>query len=122
MSALYPVLTIDASVAAKVDGTALSSAADILDGLARDAGVMPLSHFISLADDDYGILDEAGIEPPVAEWFSTAQGLETVRALLDAVRKLPDADDAVISDLSALEQVLVEADARGAKWHLAADL
>ena len=83
---------------------------------------MPLSHFISMDDDDYGILDEAGIEAPTAQWFSAADGLKTVRALFDVLRRGAGADEALLSDLSALEQVLVEADARGARWHLAVDM
>ena len=122
MSALYPVLAGDLSVAATVDGTALSEAADDLDHLARDADVKPLSQFISIDDDEYGVLDEAGIEAPAVQWFSAAEGLKTVRALLDVLRRGPGADEALLDELSALEQVLVEADARGAGWHLAVDI
>ena len=122
MSALYPVLTNDISVAAKVDGKALSNSVDILGRLARDAGVTPLSDFVSSDSDDYGILDDADIEPPTATWFSAAQGLVTVRALLGVLRQRPHGDEALLDDLSALERVLIEADARGAEWHLAIDM
>lgn len=122
MSALYPVLSNDVSVASQVDGKALSRSADILDRLARDAGVTPLSDFMSLDSDDYGILEDEDIEPPAATWFSAARGLVTVRALLDVLRQRPPVDEALLDDLSALERVLIEADARGADWHLAIDM
>jgi hypothetical protein len=122
MSALYPILSNDVSVATNVDGKALSNSADILARFARDAGVTPLSDFVSSDSDDYGILYDADIEPPTATWFSAAQGLVTVRALLGVLTQRAHGDEALLDDLSALEQVLIEADARGADWHLAIDI
>ena len=58
-AALYPVLeSPDIAVEAEVDGKALARASDQLDRLALGAGVTPLTHFISVEGDDYGILHE----------------------------------------------------------------
>src|SRR5688500_1737694 len=103
-AALYPVLKNDVPAAAEVDGKALAAAGDALDRLAGELGVTPLSSFISI-DDEYGILDEADIEAPAANWFPVAQGLSTVRVLLGALRQRPGTQEALLDDLLALEKV-----------------
>jgi hypothetical protein len=120
--ALYPVLeSPDTGIDATVDGKALSRASDFLERLALSAGVTPLTEFISLESDDYGILEEAGVELPAAKWFSAADGLRTVRALLDGVRQR-EGDGALLDDLHALENVLVQADETHVRWHLTIDM
>jgi hypothetical protein len=122
-AALYPVLeSPDIAVEAEVDGKALARASDQLDRLALSAGVTPLTHFISVEGDDYGILEEADFEPPPTTWFSAADGLRTVRALLDGVGQAGEGDGALLADLHALEQVLLQADERRLRWHLAIDM
>ncbi len=121
-AALYPVLNNDVPAAAEVDGKALADAGDALDRLAGELGVTPLSTFISVDDDDYGILEEADIEAPAGNWFPAAQGLSTVRALLGVLRQNAKTQEALVDDLVALEKVLMGADASGAEWHLAIDM
>jgi hypothetical protein len=121
--ALYPVLeSPDIDIDATVDGKALSRASALLDRLALSAGVTPLTEFISAESDDYGVLEEAGIELPATKWSSAADGLRTVRALLDGVRQAREGDGALLADLHALEKVLVQADERHVRWHLAIDM
>jgi hypothetical protein len=121
--ALYPVLERpDTGIDATVDGKALSRASDFLERLALSAGVTPLTEFISLESDDYGILEEASVELPATKWFSAADGLRTVRALLDGVRQTREGDGALLGDLHALENVLVQADETHVRWHLTIDM
>jgi hypothetical protein len=122
-AALYPALEApDIGLDAAVDGKALARHSTLLDRLARRAGVTPLTEFISAESDDYGILEDAGIEPPAAKWFSAADGLATVRALLNGVSQARDGDGALLADLHALEELLVQADERHVRWHLAIDM
>jgi hypothetical protein len=122
-AALFPVLqSPDTGIDTTVDGKALARASTLLDRLAVRAGVTPLTAFISVDSDDYGILEEADIEVPGATWFSAADGLRTVRALLERVREIRNSDAALLEDLEALEKVLVQADERHAGWHLAIDM
>jgi hypothetical protein len=122
-AAFYPVLQDpDIGIDVTVDGKALARDSDLLERLALSAGVTPLTGFISVEGDDYGILEEADIELPAAQWFSAADGLRTVRALLDRVERARDGDEALLADLHGLEQVLAQADARHVQWHLAIDM
>ena len=121
--ALYPVLEDpDIGIDATVDGKALARAGALLGRLAASAGVTPLEGFISVDSDDYGILEDAGIEVPAPSWFSAADGLRTVRALLDGVSRGRKSDEALLADLRILEQVLVQAQERNVRWHLAIDM
>jgi hypothetical protein len=122
-AAFYPVLeSPDIGIDTTVDGKALSRAIELLDRLALSAGVTPLTEFISFESDDYGVLEEADIELPAVKWSSAADGLRTVRALLDGVRRTREGDGALLADLHALEKVLVQADERHVRWHLAIDM
>jgi hypothetical protein len=122
-AALYPVLEgPDVGIDAAVDGKALARDSALLERLARSAGVTPLTEFVSFEDDDYGILEEAGIEVPAGRWFSAADGLRTVRALLEGVSQAHGSQGALLEDLHALETVLVQADERRVRWHLAIDM
>jgi hypothetical protein len=121
--AFYPVLrSPDIGIDTAVDGKALSRASDLLDRLALDAGVTPLTQFISVESDDYGILEDTGIELPATNWFSAADGLRTVRALLSGVTQAGEGNGALLADLRALEKVLVQADERHVEWHLEIDM
>jgi hypothetical protein len=108
-AALYPVLESSDIGIDAVDGKALARDSDLLERLALSAGVTPLTEFISFESDDYGILE-------------AADGLRTVRALLDGVRQAREGDGALLADLHALEKVLVQADERHVRWHLAIDM
>lgn len=113
-----------------VNGKALSAELDALDALATAAGVAPLLEFFSQSMNDLeGILEDEGLtledlEVPEEKWYDTADGLATVRGMLRQLDMNPDAvSDAtsVAQDLAAFERVLVQAAAKGIRWHLAAD-
>ena len=121
-AAFYPVVEgLQSGTDPTVDGKALSRAADLLDRLARAAGVTPITQYISVENDDYGLLEEAGVDVPSAQWFSAADGLKTVRALRNELARARAGDEALSSDLQALERVLVSADEKGFRWHLVVD-
>ena len=80
------------------------------------------------------IADQTGqeantIEVPVEEWFSPAEGLQTVRFLLAHTSQTPsptgwehdDFLEGLAADLTTLESVLLMAQKHGAKFHLEMD-
>jgi hypothetical protein len=130
-----------------VNGRALGHASDELAALAGKLRVRPLLSFFSAAPEDAAIFDvpadNIATQPP-EQWFSPADGLITVRALLGAVDKIErllpareggvgvagkrkktrrkPSSHAVIADLEAFEKLLSEAERRGLLWHLAIDI
>ena len=102
-----------------------------IDELAERLELRRLSRFFS-ADPDAvsAYLAEQGLDPsqydlPDEEWFDAADGLETVRGLLDAIRAEPESvpkSDKVLSDLEAVEQVLASAALADVRFHLARHL
>ncbi len=75
-----------------------------LEALAREAGVRPLMDFLS---ED--------------QWFTAAEGLATVRGLLDYLTTHTERVAEVrrvIGDLRALEQLLRRLEREGIRWHL----
>ena len=121
-AAFYPVIERHDKTDPPVDGKALSRDSDLLERVAVAAGVVPLLEFTSIESDDYGLLEEAGVDMPPAQWFSAADGLKTVRALRLGVEQTRTGDEALSADLQALENVLMWADERGLRWHLAVDI
>lgn len=111
----------------EADGAALFHAAAALDALAEERGVPPLTSFAEdrepPADFD-GAREELGEAlGPWTEWFSPTDGLRCVEGLLAALAdaaqraRIPYAD-AVIDDLAALEDVLLVAKKRKARFRL----
>ena len=103
-----------------VDGKMLARISDILDAIAPQLGVRPISEFISIdpaqaaefMDGDLG-----DIELPQLQQFSAQDGLATVRALLSR----PEAQPA-IQDLQDCERILGAAAQHGVSWHLEVDI
>ena len=113
-----------------VNGHALARNEDALERLARRLNVNPLLDFFSADENSMALLLEQGAgnpewaqHLPQPQWFAAAQGLATVRALLDFFQSSPTAlgseTAAVISELSEYESVLRKADQRALRWHLA---
>ena len=116
-----------------VDGKCLAHNDRRLDRAAKAAGVEPLGAFfgmgadamadlLGLEADELDLPDEADAEE---KWFSAAEGLRTVRALLTWIRASPGSlkDEAgVIDELVECERQLAIAEARGIPFHLANDL
>jgi hypothetical protein len=102
-----------------------------LDELARLLDVAPLTGFVSAVPERVAeYLREQGLDPdkfPVAEedWFSAAEGLATVRGLIEHIRAMPKAvTDPVrlVRDLEAVQGVLGLAAAQDVRFHLASEL
>lgn len=131
MVAFYIVLdNDDPGFEVFVNGKALARKAEKLDDLASDLVVRQLSGFFSQNPNELrDFMEDLGAEVdqneiPGEEWFSAAEGLETVHALLahyeHSAERLGE-DDALVQDLREFERVLTEAAQNGIRWHLAVD-
>ena len=113
-----------------VNGASLAQHEDAVERLALRLGVKPLLEFFSADSNSMALLIEEGAgnpdllrQLPPPQWYSAAAGLETVAALIQALR-----DDAsqigaegalVLAELEEYETVLRKAEERGLRWHLA---
>lgn len=93
-----------------------------LEALAREAGVRPLVEFLSEDPESGGRPNAAG-EPELAQsqWFTAAEGLATVRGLLDYLTTHTESVAevrCVIGDLRQLEQLLRRLEGERIRWHL----
>lgn len=95
-----------------------------LETLAREAGVRPLLEFVC-EDPDSGRTEEAGQTSPgglpISRWFTAAEGLETIRGLIDYLTVHTEAAaevKQVIGELRQFEKVLRRLDNEGILWHL----
>lgn len=116
-----------------VNGKAIAHAEEMrLAAIMEALGVKPLMEFFSSAPEELADLlgefeDEAGAVPqlPEEEWFSAAEGLSTVTALLAYLRErrgeLED-QDYIVSDLEEYERVLDALAREGVRWHLSIDI
>lgn len=113
-----------------VNGHALARNEDALERLAERLKVSPLLEFFSADENSMALLLEQGAgnpdwagHLPQPQWFSPAQGLATVCALLDFLRESPAAlgseTAGVISELREYERVLHKTAERRLRWHLA---
>jgi hypothetical protein len=104
----------------------------VLDRICRQAGVRPLTEFLSSGpEEDAEFFEEEGIDPPPGgfppvQWFEPADGLRTVRGLLTRVSELAAVADrgygkGVEEDLRQYEEVLVGLEQAGVRWHLEVD-
>jgi hypothetical protein len=108
----------------------LAKAGDELDAVAAQLGVPPLMSFFSkdpqevedFLDDEGVALDEMPI--PDETWYTAADGLKTVDALLGHYKSVPNPTPQtanIVSDLQEFEGVLRRAEAAGVRWHLDVD-
>lgn len=113
-----------------VNGHALARNEDALEKLAIRLSVKPLLEFFSADQNSMALLLEEGAgDPewaktlPPPQWFSPADGLATVRALLEYLTEFPAAlgseTKRVISELTEYELVLAKAVQRSLRWQLA---
>jgi hypothetical protein len=95
-----------------------------LDQLAQDAGVRPLSEFRNGESDSYfgeGKATVATDGVPTSLWFTAPEGLVTVRGLLGYLTTHTEVVaevKLVISELRQFEDVLLNLEKKGARWHL----
>ncbi len=113
-----------------VNGRSLARHEDALEKLALQLGVRPLIEFFSADENSMSLLIEEGagnpeiirrLPPP--QWYSAADGLATVRALLDALAEEPlllgTEGERVLSELHEYAVVLEKTQVRELRWHLA---
>jgi hypothetical protein len=113
-----------------VNGRSLARHEDALEKLALGLGVRPLIEFFSADENSMSLLIEEGagnqelmrrLPPP--QWYSPADGLGTVQALLDALvdepQQLGTEGEQVISELMEYARVLKKTRDRQMRWHLA---
>ena len=114
-----------------VDGKALSRAEGDLTVLARQLGVRPLMDFFSMSVEEFEAMAEehnplaglTNVAPHEEEWFPTAEGLTTIRALITHLQANPRAFVGVLllSELEDFAYILDEAGKHGIRWHLCVD-
>jgi hypothetical protein len=113
-----------------VNGHALARNEDALEKLALRLGVKPMLDFFSADENSMALLLEEGAgDPswaktlPPPQWFSPADGLVTVSALLEYLREVPAAmgsDTAlIVNELEEYETVLRKTEQRDLRWQLA---
>ena len=106
-----------------IDGKLLARTAEVLDTIAPQLGVRPISEFISIDPKQAAEfmagegMDVGDIELPPLRQFPAEDGLATVRALLSR----PEAQPA-IQDLQDCERILSKAAKLGVGWHLEVDM
>jgi hypothetical protein len=113
-----------------VNGRSLARHEDALEKLALRLGVRPLIEFFSADENSMSLLIEEGagnqdlmrrLPPP--QWYSPAEGLTTIQALLDALmdepQQLGTEGEQVISELMEYARVLKKTHDRQMRWHLA---
>ena len=120
-------------------GEWIGEASDLLDKIAEDLDLLPLSTYFGEEEDfeedlfddsDESVrenrFDEEEDEEEVEEsWYEPSEGLITVQGLLDHLRDFPTAvedPDDVIEDLAAWERILTAADEKGIRFRVGVDL
>lgn len=121
MPALF--IALPGQDATDMDGRALLDHIEQLDALAHQAGVKPLTDLAG-ADviAEYGLDEDEdipGYEPHDTQWFPAAEGLRTIRALIEQAPRLPGD---VLDDLRDAERILSSAEERGQPFTFAYDL
>jgi len=113
-----------------VNGHALARNEDALEHLAESLQVTPLLQFFSADQNSMCLLLEQGTgDPewashlPQPQWFDPADGLATVRALMEFLSSTPVSFGSetlpVLSELREYERVLQKAAKYKVRWHLA---
>ncbi|MDA8020065.1 MAG: hypothetical protein MPN21_21715 [Thermoanaerobaculia bacterium] len=119
----------------RFDGALIGRARDQLDSLAYELGVLPLSDFVTVTDEDldeyvddeqlgvdHDLIDDSHDEDRV--WFKALDGLDAVAPLIQFLQSNTDEIDdqeGVLRQLRTLESCLQDAKRRGILWHFALD-
>ncbi|MGO9436454.1 MAG: hypothetical protein ACLP00_19435 [Terracidiphilus sp.] len=114
-----------------VNGRSLARNEEALDRLAATLRVRSLLEFFSADKNSMALLLEQGIgEPewaqnlPQPQWYSPADGLVTIRTLIDFLAGSPSVIGSetlpILSELREYERVLNKTADHGLRWHLAA--
>lgn len=113
-----------------VNGKALAHANEkALEKLCAKLNVAPLAAFLSqdpemlddfLEEEDVDVPDDL----PDADWFDAAEGLATVRALIEHLTAEPGSlknSAEIVADLKEYEEVFMRLEKEGVRWHLELD-
>lgn len=112
-----------------INGKPLSKAVDALDEWAQAKGLRTVMEMVSSPPEEVADLMDVEVddlpEHLVAEqWFAAADGLKTIRAMIEHLQQhstaVKAADD-VLTDLQDIEAVLVAAEAQRVKFHFSID-
>lgn len=114
-----------------VNGRSLARNEESLHQLAATLRVTPLLEFFSADENSMALLLEQGTGKPEwaqnlpqPQWYTPAEGLATVHALIAFLAKNPSALGSetlpVLSELREYERVLRKTAKYGLRWHLAA--
>lgn len=107
-------------------GKALAREPDRLDLAARTKKVAPLTAMLSenpaalIAEMQAQGFDPAKMRVPPEQWFPAAEGLATVRALIEHVNANLNAfkqPNPILRDLKAMEALLAAAETAGVRFH-----
>lgn len=112
-----------------INGKPLSRAVDALDEWAQTMRLTPLMEMVSSPPDEIAELMDVDVEdlpePLAAEqWFATADGLKTIRAMIDYLQQQTTAVKAagdVLTDLQDIEAVLMAAEQAQVRFHFSID-
>ena len=113
-----------------VNGRALARHEDALEKLALRLGSRPLIEFFSADENSLALLIEEGAgnqelmrKLPPPQWYSAAEGLFAVEALVKELERDPQQlgseGRSVLNELREYQEVLTKTETRGLRWHLA---
>jgi len=113
-----------------VNGRALVRNEDALERVALNIGARPLIEFFSADENSMALLIEEGAGDPTLleylpppQWYAARDGLESISALLDYIRREPadlgSESEFIREELEEYEKVLRKTSERGLRWHLA---
>ena len=113
-----------------VNGHALARNEDDLERLAERLHVAPLLAFFSADENSMALLLDQGDEAPdwplplpQPQWYDPADGLRTVRTLMDFLERSPAAlgseTQPILTELREYERVLRKTAQCGLRWHVA---
>ncbi|MGC4117780.1 MAG: hypothetical protein QM765_25140 [Myxococcales bacterium] len=112
---------IEGCDSSSVNGKDLGRVIEHVDELSAQIGQPSLMSFFSIASDELPeeFLD---VEPPPVAWFSAAEGLAVVKALLGRVGRGDEKLNSARGDLESIEKVLEKAHREGGRFHLSMDI
>jgi hypothetical protein len=113
-----------------VNGHALARNEDALERLAERLNVASLLEFFSADENSMALLLDQGAENPdwpmplpQPQWYEAADGLRTIRALIDYLVQdtgaLSSETQPALSELREYERVLRKTAQHGLRWHVA---
>ncbi len=113
-----------------VNGRALARHEDALEKVALRIGARPLIEFFSADENSLALLIEEGAgnqellrKLPPPQWYSAADGLSTVQALVEELERDPQQlgseGRTVLEELREYREVLAKTESRALRWHLA---